>query len=176
MNRKREQIENSKRMKNGKTKRRVSKKKRVLPAAQKVTKVLARMRAEGTSLRTAARDAHVSPRTVLKKAASALKKNKSKRYSVKTSDQVVRTLMIPTGGGPEEINVRGLKQASLLGSYWSGLHKYYETGKTAALRKFEGEYITAVGGKKYPLITDTEILDRLGSAGVVSFESLYARS
>ena len=84
--------------------------------------------------------------------------------------------MIPTPTGPEEIDLRGLNQASLLGAYWSSLHKYYETGRVSELQKFEGKSATAVGGLKYPLITDTEILDRLGSAGVVSFESLYARS
>ena len=84
--------------------------------------------------------------------------------------------MIPTPQGTEEIGVRGLSAASLLGRYWSAVHRYYETGDTSALQEFRGQSVTAVGGKKYPLLTDLEILNRLGSAGVVSFESLYARS
>ena len=65
-----------------------------------VTIAIAKMRKEGISLRKAARGAKVSPRTVIKKAASALRKNKSGRYTAKTSDRLVRVLMIPTPEGP----------------------------------------------------------------------------
>jgi len=132
------------------------------------------MRKEGTSLRTAARDAKVSPRTVIKKAASALRKNKSGRYKAKTSDRIVRLLMIPTPQGPKEIEVRGLRDASRLGRYWVAVDNYYERGDTS-VKKFEGQSITAVDGTKYLLITDLHVLNQLGYAGVLSFESLYAR-
>jgi hypothetical protein len=152
------------------------KKTQVRKASPRVTRAIAKMRKQGVSLRKAARELKVSPRTVLKNAASALRKGTSGRYSAKSSDRLVRVMMIPTPEGPQEISVRGLPAASLLGSYWSSLHVYYETGKDSALKQFSGKFITAVGGKKYPLLTDLEILNRLGSAGVVSFESLYARS
>ena len=83
--------------------------------------------------------------------------------------------MIPTPEGSTEIEVRGLKAASLLGRYWAAVHKYYETGDTS-VQKFSGESITATDGVKYPLLTDLDVLNRLGYAGVFSFESLYARS
>lgn len=83
--------------------------------------------------------------------------------------------MIPTPHGPTEIEVRGLKAASLLGRYWAAVHKYYETGDKS-VRKFSGEFITATDGVKYPLLTDLDVLNRLGSAGVLTFESLYGRS
>jgi len=140
-----------------------------------VTNTIARMRKEGISLRKAAKEAKVSPRTVIKRAASALRKGKSGRYSAKTSDRLVRPLMIPTPEGSMEIEVRGLKAASLLGRYWAAVHKYYETGDKS-VQKFSGESITATDGIKYPLLTDLEVLDHLGYAGVFSFESLYARS
>ena len=84
--------------------------------------------------------------------------------------------MIPTPQGPQEISVRGLRTASLLGRYWVAVHKYYETGDVSELQKFQGKSITAVNGARYPLLTDLDVLNRLGSAGVLSFESLYARS
>src|ERR1700733_551409 len=68
-----------------------------------VTTAIARMRKEGISLRKAAKEAKVSPRTVIKRAASALRKGKSGRYSAKTSDRLVRVLMIPTPQGSMEI-------------------------------------------------------------------------
>lgn len=154
-----------------------------VPAAKKsnrrtspgVTNAIARMRKEGISLRRAARESKVAPRTVIKRAPSALRKGKSGRYSAKTSDRLVRPLMIPTPEGSTEIEVRGLKAASLLGRYWAAVHKYYETGDTS-VKKFSGESITATDGVKHPLLTDLDVLNRLGYAGVFSFESLYARS
>ena len=140
-----------------------------------VTNAIARMRKDGISLRKAARDAKVSPRTVIKKAASALRKNKSGRYIAKTSDRLVRVLMIPTPEGPQEISIRGLREASLLGRYWIAVDHYYESGDMS-VKKFEGQSITAVDGTEYPLLTDLDVLNRLGYAGVFSFESLYARS
>jgi hypothetical protein len=139
----------------------------------KVTRALSKMRA-GASLRKASRESGVAARTVLKRATSALRKNKSGRY-IATSDRLIRVLMIPTPQGPLEINVRGLRPASLLGRYWIAVDRYYETGDTS-VKKFEDQSITAVDGTKYPLLTDLDVLNRLGYAGVFSFESLYARS
>jgi hypothetical protein len=139
-----------------------------------VTNAIARMRKEGISLRKAAQEGKVSPRTVIKRAASALRKGKSGRYAAKTSDRLVRPLMIPTPQGPQEIEVRGLKAASLLGRYWVAVDNYFERGDTS-VKKFQGQSITAVDGTKYPLLIDLDVLNRLGYAGVLSFESLYAR-
>jgi len=46
--------------------------------------------------------------------------------------------MIPTPKGPHEINVRGLRAASLLGRYWAAVDDYYERGDTS-VKKFQGE-------------------------------------
>jgi hypothetical protein len=158
-----------------KTKQAVLKERQLRKTPTGVTDAIAKMRQQGISLRKAARETNVSPRTVIKRAASALRKNKSGRYTAKTSDRLVRSLMIPTPEGPQEISIRGLRAASLLGRYWVAVHKYYETGHTSDLLKFQDQSVTAVEGVKYPLLTDLDVLDRLGSAGVLSFESLYAR-
>lgn len=141
----------------------------------RVNRAVRKMRSGGLSLRKAARESKVAPRTVIKRAASALRKGKSGRYAAKPSDRLVRVLMIPTPEGPTEIEVRGLKAASQLGRYWAAVHRYYETGDKS-VQKFSGEFITATDGVKYPLLTDLDVLNRLGSAGVLTFESLYGRS
>jgi hypothetical protein len=51
-----------------------------------------------------------------------------------------------------------------------------ETGDDSALKDFKSKYIIDAQGKRIPLLTNLDELDRLGSAGVLSFESLYARS
>jgi len=48
------------------------------------------------------------------------------------------------------------------------------SGGTIDFSKFKGKKITDASGKRHPLITDLSQLDALGSAGVLSFESLYA--
>lgn len=155
-------------------KRKIAKPKASQNTLDRVNRVVRRMRSDGLSLRKAAQESKVAPRTVIKRAVSALRKRKSGRYAAKNSDRLVRLLMIPTPQGPMEIEVRGLKAASLLGRYWVAVHKYYETGDKA-VQKFSGEFITATDGVTYPLLTDLDVLNRLGSAGVLSFESLYAR-
>ena len=143
---------------------------------KRVAQVIRRMRTGNTSLRRSARELGISPRTVLRRAGSVLKKGKGGRYSAKPSDRLERLLLMPTPEGPREIATRNSREASRLGRYWAALHKYYETGDASDLRKFTGQFITGTGGAKFPLLTDLGTLDRLGSAGVLQFESLYAWS
>ncbi len=84
--------------------------------------------------------------------------------------------MIPTPEGTRELAVRGSYQASLLGEYWNSVHHYLATGASSRLNKFRGKYIKDANGVNVPLPTDRAVLNRLGSAGVLSFESLYARN
>jgi hypothetical protein len=84
--------------------------------------------------------------------------------------------MIPTPEGPREIAVRGSKQVTLLAEYWNALHRYLQTGDSVLLKTFRGKHIKDANGVDVPLPTDLPVLNRLGSAGVLSFESLYARS
>lgn len=142
----------------------------------RVAHVISKMRSDGFSLRKASRETGIAPRTVVRRASSALKKNQSGRYIAKSRDRLIRTLKIPTPQGAQEIGVRGFRAASRLGRYWEAVHQYYATGDTSRLQSFRGKSITAVGGVKHPLLTDLDALNRLGSAGVLSFESLYSRS
>ena len=53
---------------------------------------------------------------------------------------------------------------------------YLETGDASRLNKFRGKSIKDADGAQIPFLTDRAELNRLGSAGVLAFESLYARS
>ena len=66
-------------------------------------------------------------------------------------------------------------QATLVGKYWNAIDHYLGTGDASSLHFFDGEFIIDAAGKPVPFMTDTDELDRLGSAGQLSFETLYAR-
>jgi hypothetical protein len=72
--------------------------------------------------------------------------------------------------------VRGSRQATQLAEYWNAVHRYLETGDASRLEKFRDKSIKDADGVQILLPTDRTELNRLGSAGVLSFESLYARS
>jgi hypothetical protein len=142
----------------------------------RLTAALAKMRSANASLKQASKEARISPRTVIRLGGSALKKGTNGRYFIKPSDQLLRVLKVPTPDGSREIGVRGSRQASVLGEYWAAVHKYLATGDASSVEKFRGKQIKDSAGIIVPLLTDLKELNRLGSAGVLSFESLYARS
>ncbi len=136
------------------------------------------MRSDHASLREASREFALDPRVVARLGKSALRKRKNGQYAAKRTDRLLRILAIPTldeKGGNRQIAVRDSRQATILGRYWAAVQKYLQTGDSSALNKFRGKRITDASGKRVPLLTDLTELDRLGSAGVWSFESIYAQ-
>lgn len=142
----------------------------------RVVGVISQMRNERTSLKRAAKEAGLDPQTVVHWAGSALKKTSNGRYAAKRSDQLLRVLKIPDPHGTRDIAVRGSRQATQLAEYWNAVHRYLETGDSSRLEKFRGKSIKDADGVQIHLPTDRVELNRLGSAGVLSFESLYAKS
>jgi hypothetical protein len=142
----------------------------------RVAHVIAKMRADGFSLRQASQEFDVDPRTVLRWGGHALRKSPTGRFSAKASDRLLRVLAYPTREGLEEIAVRDSREASQLAKYWDALQKYLQTGDASALQKFWGVQIKDASGRPRPLLTNLQELNRLASAGVLSFESLYARA
>jgi hypothetical protein len=142
----------------------------------RITHVISRMRAEGVSLPEGSREFGLDPRTVRRLAPSALRKLRNGRWAARTHDRLLRVLVIPTGDGLREVAVRDSRQASLLGEYWAAVQRYLETGDESVLRKIRRKTITDSMGKRVRLIKDLAELDRQGSAGVLSFESLYAKA
>jgi hypothetical protein len=142
----------------------------------RVLGVVSKMRREKVSLTQASRDAGISPRTVTRWGKTALQKQKNGKYVAKKSDNLLRLVMIPTPDGMRDIAVRNSKQVTLLAEYWNALHRYLQTGDSTPLKKFQGKHIRDANGVDIPLSVDLIELNRLGSAGVLSFESLYART
>jgi DNA-binding CsgD family transcriptional regulator len=142
----------------------------------KTAHVLTAMRTEGLSLRKAARELGVSPSTVQRYAGSALRKSSRGTYKARVSDGVLRVLVIPTPSGLVEVAVRDSRTASIVGEYANAAQAFLQTGDDSELRTFRAQHIMDAEGNQVPLLTDTDELERLGSAGVLSFESLYARA
>jgi hypothetical protein len=142
----------------------------------RVVAVVSKLRSEGVSLAKVSREVGVSPRTVVRYAGSAVRKDLKGRYQATKRDQLLRVLMVPTIEGPREIGVRDSRQATILAEYWNAAHRYLATGDTSKIVEFQGKHITDADGKRVDLLTTLKELDRLGSAGVLRFESLYART
>ena len=141
----------------------------------RATHVISKMRTTGTSLRKASREFGIDPRVVVKLGKSALRKVSNGRYVAKAKDRLLRILSVPAPEGTREVALRDSVQASLLGQYWDAVQKYLQTGDASRLEKFKRKRIVLADRKRIRLITDPEQLGRLGNAGVLSFESLYAR-
>jgi hypothetical protein len=133
------------------------------------------MRSDGLSLTKAAKESGVNPKDVVKWGGRAVKKGSNGRYSVSRRDSLLRVLQIPTADGMREIAIRNSRDASIVGQYSAAVQKYLRTGNSSEVAKFRGRRIKDANGNQVPLITDLGELNRLGSAGVLSFESIYAR-
>lgn len=142
----------------------------------RVTHTVAKMRSEGMSLSKAAKEFAVDSRSVVHMAKSALRKQKNGRYVAKRSDKLLRVLVIPSADGLKEVAVRDSETASKIAQYSDAVQRYLRTGDTKRLKTFKRLRIKDADGKRVPLLVDLAELNRLGSAGVLSFESLYART
>lgn len=139
-----------------------------------VAHTISKMRSERVSLPKASKEMGIDPKVVLRLGRSALKKQRNGRYTAKKSDRLLRVLSGLTAQGRQEIVLRDSRQASLLGKYWSAVQRYLQTGDDSAFREFRGKKIIDASRKRHVLVTDLTQLNALGSAGVLSFESLYA--
>ena len=135
--------------------------------------VISKLR-EGATLPKAAREFGLAPKTVITFGRSALRKQKNGRYVAKKTDQLLRVVNVLTARGRKEIATRDSRQASLIGGHWAAVQKYLQTGDDEALLKFKGKSIVDASVKRHRLLTNLAQLNRLASAGVLSFESMYA--
>jgi hypothetical protein len=142
----------------------------------RVLRAIAKMRTDGLSLKKAAKEVGISPRTVTRRGGRTLNKGANGRYSVTRRDSLLRVVQVPTLNGSREVALRNSRHASKLGRYWAAVHKYLQTGDSSEIETFRGQHVKDANGADVPLLTNLTELNRLGSAGVLSFESLYARS
>ena len=137
--------------------------------------VLSTMRTEGVSLRRAAQEHAISPQTVLRHAGPALRKTPSGKYKARASDKLLRVLITPQPGGLMEVVIRDSRSATILAEHSNAVQNFLQTGDGSELESFDGQYIIDAEGNRIYLLTDLDELERLGAAGVLSFESLYAK-
>ena len=130
----------------------------------------------GSSLNRASRKFSRDPRIVRRLGKTALRKLKNGHWAAKKTDRLLRVLQRLTPEGKVEVALSDSRQATILGKYWNAVDLYRDTGDPSRLQEFEGEYIIDAAGNHLPLLTDLQTLDRLGAAGVLSFETLYGRT
>jgi hypothetical protein len=125
------------------------------------------------SLQRASKEVGLDPDVVLQLGRAALRKGRNGRYVARRTDRLLRIVSDLTPKGRREVATRDSRQASLLGKFWAAVQRYLQTGDDSALREFQGKKFTDASGKRHTFLTNLDQLDALGSAGVLSFESLY---
>ena len=137
-----------------------------------VAHVVSRMR-DQVSLRKAAKEFGIASRSVVDHGRPAIRK-KNGRYVATKTDRLLRVVSVLKAKGRMEIATRDSRQASLIGSHWAAVQRYLQTGDDSALLKFKKTRVIDASGKHHRLLTDLKELVRQASAGVLSFESMYA--
>jgi hypothetical protein len=143
-------------------------------ASENVAHVVTRMR-EGSSLKRAAVEYGIDPRTVVKLGGSALTKTKGGRYAAKRSDVLFRPLTVTVHGGRIEVGVRGSRAASEIAKRAAAQREFLATGDDTKLRQLRKTKILDASGREIPFLTDEDELARQGDLGMLSYESIYAR-
>lgn len=144
-------------------------------AFENVTHAITRMR-EGASLKTAAMEFGVAPRSIVTIGKSALRKTKSGRYVAKPSDNLLRVLAVQLHGGrPIDVAVRGSRAATIVSDRANAQRVFARTGDTSQLQALEGMTLLDASGHEVPFLTDLDELEHLGDLHMLSYESIYAK-
>lgn len=143
-------------------------------AIENVAHVVTRMR-DGVSLKRAAAEYGVDPRTVVKLGGSALRKTGTGRYAAKASDNLFRPLLVPVHGGRIEVGVRSSRAATAISDRQNAQRRFAASGDDTELRALARSKILDAEGREVPFLTDLDELERQGDLGMLSFESIYAR-
>ena len=130
----------------------------------------------GASVPRAVRAAGTSGPTLRRWAGSALRKRPDGRYVARGSDRLVRVVHVLTVDGMREVALRDSREARVVAEHWNAVHRHLAKGQTAALDRFRDVYITDADGSRLTPLTNPAALDQFGGAGVLSFESIYART
>ncbi len=143
-------------------------------ALENAAHVVTRMR-EGVSLKSAAAEYAIAPKTVLRLAGSALRKTESGHYAAKRSDRLFRPLVVPVHGGRIEVGVIGSRKSTALSNRLRAQGHFITTGDASQLHALETMTILDADGREILFLTDPEELERQGDLGISSFESIYAK-
>jgi hypothetical protein len=143
---------------------------------QRVTHAITRMRTDRLSLAEVSRLFGLNPCDTKRFGEKALRKQKNGRYAAKKRDRLLRPLMISSQRDLKEIIVNDSDQATRIAKHSNAVSLYLRTGDAGPLKEFEGQSAIDANGNRVLFLTDLKELDRRGSAGKLSFETLYARA
>lgn len=142
-------------------------------AYERTGMALTLMRRDGLSLQEATRQIHTTPAAVKRYAGDALIRGSHGRYLVTASDTHFRRLLLPGVNGVVIVETTNSRTATEVAEYDAAVRYFLATGNAKLLDRFRGKALR-VKGKRYPFITDLDVLEELGRRGEISFESIYA--
>ena len=122
----------------------------------------------GYSLRRAADLARTDPRTVLRHAGVAFRKEGG-RWTARPFDRIPREMTILTASGPLVMTIRDSRTASLLAEHANAAAAYIEQGDEEPLRRLRRRRVQ-VRGQLVVLATDPVRLDQLAAGGELHYE------
>lgn len=122
----------------------------------------------GMSLRRASALARTDPRTVLRHAGRAFRKE-GRRYVATAYDRIPRRMTVLTADGPEDVTVRDSRTATALAEHANAVRAYIETGDDEPLAHLRRRSVR-IRGQPVALVTDPVRLDRLAAGGELHYE------
>ena len=127
----------------------------------------------GSNLTKAARSIRVSRERLRRYIAqTGVVRRKGNRWIFRT-DKRRRRLLIISGGHEFPITVTGYEVSSKIGTHRDAVGRFLDTNDPAHLKPFVGEVVQDIDGKSYLLETRPNVLYRIASGGIQSFEQIY---
>ena len=133
------------------------------------------MRSRKLSLAQAAKHAGTTPRTMQRHVGTALKKRDDGRFAPTKWDRIPRTMKFLTENGVMHLVLRDSRMASDVARYMSAVDRFLKTGDRGPLSAFRGKSVRS-GKTAHAYLTDGRTLERLGYAGEISYEEIYAQT
>jgi hypothetical protein len=128
---------------------------------------------KGKSITSAAKSIGAAPKTLKKyieQSGVAKAKDRGLQFG---ADRRSRELAFYSSGREVVVTVRGLKQASLVGSYMATVKDFLSTNDPSGLELFKGQFVADTKGQKYIFETRPNVLYRLNASSTDSFEEIY---
>jgi hypothetical protein len=133
---------------------------------------LALSRRRGISLTRAAKLTGTTRRTVLRHVGHGFRRE-GRRWAPRQFDRIPREVTVLTSLGPIPVVVRDSRTASLIAEHANAVRHYLHTGDPGRLEGLPRRSFQ-LGGRRFPLVTDEDVIDRLAEGGELHYE-LYAR-
>ncbi len=136
-------------------------------ARHRAYEAISEMRRGGVSLNAAAERVGTTPTTVKRYAGDVLTKE-GRRFKAAPTDRSYQRMSALSTEGLRDIDVRGSRARSLVGSHWSAIGRFAATGDVAVLSKFRGK---RVGGIE--LAADPDVIEEYLRQGELDIDDIY---